>query len=113
LSGKSSSPSLWGWVCERFHSNIEGEVINKLFEAHDAGIDGAIINPDGYTCGHPALVSAIGKVGFPVIEIHISNPAKRGNVSDVAAACLGTVTGMGIQGYALAMRGLRDRTKQG
>jgi 3-dehydroquinate dehydratase II len=48
-----------------------------------------------------------------VIEIHISNPAKRGNVSDVAAACLGTVTGMGIQGYALAMRGLRDRKKQG
>ena len=60
---------------EIFHSNIEGEVINKLFAAHDAGIDGAIINPDGYTRGYPALVGAIGKVGFPVIEIHISGGA--------------------------------------
>ena len=98
---------------EIFHSNIEGEVINKLFAAHDAGIDGAIINPDGYTRGYPALVGAIGKVGFPVIEIHISNPARRGNVSEVAASCLGTVTGFGIDGYALALRGLRDRGKQG
>ena len=96
---------------EIFHSNIEGEVINKLFAAHDAGIDGAIINPDGYTRGYPALVGAIGKVGFPVIEIHISNPARRGNVSEVATSCLGTVTG--IEGYALALRGLRDRAKQG
>jgi 3-dehydroquinate dehydratase II len=98
---------------EIFHSNIEGEVINKLFAAHDAGIDGAIINPDGYTRGYPALVGAIGKVGFPVIEIHISNPARRGNVSEVATSCLGTVTGFGIEGYALALRGLRDRAKQG
>jgi len=35
---------------EIFHSNIEGEVINKLYEAHDeAGVDGAIINPAGYS----------------------------------------------------------------
>ena len=30
-----------------FHSNIEGEVINKFYEAHEAGVDGAIINPAG------------------------------------------------------------------
>ena len=32
---------------ESFHSNVEGEVINRLYAAHDGGIDAAIINPDG------------------------------------------------------------------
>ena len=95
-----------------FHSNIEGEVINRLIAAHDKGVDGAIINPDGYTRGYPALVSVIGKVGFPTIEVHISNPARRGTVSEVAPHCLGTITGFGIQGYALALRGLKDRAGQ-
>jgi 3-dehydroquinate dehydratase II len=97
---------------EIFHSNIEGEVINRLCAAHDAGIDGAIINPDGYTRGYPALVSVIGKMGFPVIEVHISNPARRGTVSEVATACLGTVTGFGITGYAMALYGLKERAKK-
>ena len=96
---------------EIFHSNIEGEVINRLYAAHDEAIAGAIINPAGYSRGYPALVAAIGNVGFPTIEVHISNPARRGNVSEVTSTCLGTVTGFGIAGYALALRGLRDRAK--
>ena len=98
-----------GVEVEIFHSNIEGEVINRLYAAHDEGIAGAIINPAGFTRGYPALVAAIGNVGFPTIEVHISNPARRGTASDVAASCLGTVSGFGIAGYALALRGLRDR----
>ena len=73
---------------EIFHSNIEGEVINRLFAAHDEGIGGAIINPSGYTRGYPALVAAISSVGFPTIEVHISNPARRGEVSEVARPAL-------------------------
>ena len=96
---------------EIFHSNIEGEVINRLFAANDEGIAGAIINPSGYTRGYPALVAAIGNVGFPTIEVHISNPARRGAVSEVATSCLGTVSGFGVAGYALALRGLKERTK--
>jgi 3-dehydroquinate dehydratase len=98
-----------GVEIEIFHSNIEGEVINRLYAAHDEGFAGAIINPAGFTRGYPALVAAIGNVGFPTIEVHISNPARRGTTSDVATACLGTVSGFGIAGYALALRGLRDR----
>jgi 3-dehydroquinate dehydratase len=98
-----------GVEVEIFHSNMEGEVINRLYAAHDEGIAGAIINPAGFTRGYPALVAAIGNVGFPTIEVHISNPARRGTTSDVAASCLGTMSGFGIAGYALALRGLRDR----
>jgi 3-dehydroquinate dehydratase II len=100
-----------GVEIEIFHSNIEGEVINRLYAAHDEGIAGAIINPSGYTRGYPALVAAIGTVGFPTVEVHISNPARRGLVSEVATTCLGTVAGFGIAGYALALRGLKERAQ--
>ena len=63
-----------GVEVEIFHSNIEGEVINRFYAAHDEGIAGAIINPAGYSRGYPALVAAVGNVGFPTIEVHISNP---------------------------------------
>jgi 3-dehydroquinate dehydratase II len=93
---------------EIFHSNIEGEVMDKLYAGHDGGLDAAIINPAGYTTGYPALVAAIGQVKFPVIELHISNPARRGRVSEVATAARGVVTGFGVFGYWVAMRGLLD-----
>ena len=97
-----------GVEVEIFHSNIEGEVINRLYAANDEAIAGAIINPSGYTRGYPALVAAIGNVGFPTIEVHISNPARRGLASEVATTCLGAVAGFGIAGYALALRGLKE-----
>ena len=93
---------------EIFHSNIEGEVINRIYAAHDEGIDGAIINPDGFTRGYPALVTAISRVKFPTIEVHISNPARRGTHSDVLTASQGGVSGFGITGYDLALRGLKE-----
>ena len=89
-----------------FHSNIEGEVINKLYDAHDDDVDACLINPAGYTTGHPALVAAISQVKFPTIEVHMSNPASRGAVSAVAPACRGVVAGFGIHGYYLGMAGL-------
>ena len=93
-----------------FHSNVEGEVIDKLYGAHEAGVDGAIINPAAYTTGHPALVAAISQVKFPTIEVHISNPARRGASSDIAKACRGSLAGFGIRGYDLAMQALIDLT---
>jgi len=100
-----------GVEVEIFHSNLEGEVINKIYEAHDKKVDAALINPAGYTTGHPALVAAIGQVGFPTVEVHISNPARRGGVSEIARVCRSTVTGFGIFGYYLALRGIRETLK--
>jgi 3-dehydroquinate dehydratase-2 len=98
-----------GVAVEIFHSNAEGAIIDKLYAAHDAGFDGSIINPAGFTRGYPALNAAISQVKFPVVEVHISNPARRGTVSEVGAVCVMTMAGFGIQGSALALRGLRDR----
>ena len=97
-----------GVEIEIFHSNIEGEVVNKLYAANDAGFEAALFNPAGFSRGYPALTAAIGQVKFPTIEVHISNPVRRGPVSDTATVSQGMVTGFGVAGYYLALRGARD-----
>src|SRR6266403_716150 len=93
---------------EIFHSNIEGEIVNKLYEANDRGFDAAIFNPAAFGSGYPALVAAISQVKFPTIEVHISNPIRRGPASQTAGVSQGVVAGFGIAGYALALRGIRE-----
>ena len=97
-----------GLDIEIFHSNIEGEVVNKFYEANDQGVDAALFNPAGFSTGYPALVAAISQVKFPTIEVHISNPVRRGPVSETAKVSQGMVTGFGVAGYYLALRGLKD-----
>jgi len=93
---------------EIFHSNIEGAVIDRIYAANDEGIDAALFNPAGFSSGYPALVAAISQVRFPVIELHISNPIRRGPASDTARVSQSIVAGFGIAGYGLALRGIRD-----
>jgi 3-dehydroquinate dehydratase-2 len=101
-----------GVEVEIFHSNIEGEVINRLYAANDQGFDAAIFNPAGFSRGYPALVAAISQVKLPTIELHMSNPVRRGPLSDTATVSQGMVTGFGIVGYYLGLRGLRDTLKK-
>src|ERR1700676_1712115 len=93
---------------EVFHSNIEGEIVNKLYEANDRGVDAAIFNPAAFGSGYPAIVAAISQVRFPTIEVHISNPIRRGPASQTAGVSQGVVAGFGVAGYALALRGIKD-----
>src|ERR1700724_442805 len=93
---------------EIFHSNIEAEIVNKLYEANDRGVDAAIFNPAAFGTGYPALVAAIWQVRFPTIEVHISNPIRRGPASQTASVSQGIVAGFSVAGYALALRGIKD-----
>ena len=93
---------------EIFHSNIEGEVVNALYDAHDGDVDAAVINPSGYTTGTGPLLTAISQVRVPVIEVHASNPSARGVVSKVQPVSRGLVYGFGVFGYYLAMRGAKE-----
>lgn len=89
-----------------FQSNVEGELINYL---HEVGFscDGIIINPGGYTHTSVALGDAIAAIKSPVIEVHISNTAAREafrHISHVSAKCKGTIIGLGLKGYELALQ---------
>lgn len=100
-----------GMEVEIFHSNLEGEVVNKFYEAHERAFDAAIINPAGYIIGYPALMGAISQVRFPTFELHISNPARRGKDSEIARVSRGVVTGFGVFGYYVALRGIAELLK--
>jgi len=89
------------------HSNIEGEVINALYEAHENGTDAALMNPAGYTTTTGPIRAAISQVGFPVIEVHASNPTSRGTVSTIQPVCKGSVYGFGVYGYYLALEAVK------
>lgn len=88
-----------------YQSNIEGELINKVQE-FGFEYDGIIINPGGYTHTSVALGDAIASITTPVIEVHISNVAAREDfrkISHVSAKSKGTISGLGLKGYELAL----------
>jgi 3-dehydroquinate dehydratase II len=103
-----------GWAAELgldieiFHSNVEGEIVNKFYEANDKGFAAALFNPAAFGSGYPALVAAISQVSFPTIEVHISNPIRRGPASETARVSHGIVAGFGLPGYYVALLGVRD-----
>ena len=97
-----------GLDVEVFHSNIEGEVVNALYEAHARDIDAALINPAGYTAIAGPLRGAITQVRFPVIEVHASNPTSRGTVSAIQPVCKGSVYGFGVYSYYLALAAVKN-----
>ena len=87
-------------------TNIEGELINFVQE-EGFSADGIILNPGGYTHTSVALGDAIAAVPTKVIEVHISNTAAREpfrHISHVSAKCAGTITGLGLRGYEMALQ---------
>jgi 3-dehydroquinate dehydratase-2 len=93
---------------EIIQSNIEGEVVNALYDAHDRGVDAALINPAGYMRTTGPLPNAIGQVRMPVIEVHVSNPVARGVNSTTLPVCKGSVTGFGPYSYSLALAAVKE-----
>lgn len=88
-----------------FQSNIEGELINEL---QRVGFDynGIILNPGGYTHTSVAIGDAIAAIPAPVVEVHISNIQAREDfrkLSHVSARAKGTIAGLGMKGYELAL----------
>lgn len=88
-----------------FQSNIEGELIDVL-QREGFASDGIIMNPGGYTHTSVAIGDAIAAIPAPVIEVHISNVHAREEfrrISHVSAKCRGTISGLGLDGYLLAV----------
>lgn len=90
-------------------SNCEGALIDTISEWADAGHSGIVFNPGAFSHTSIALHDAIAAVATPVIEVHISNIYRREafrHHSHTASACHGIISGLGFQGYALALRAL-------
>lgn len=94
-----------------FQSNIEGELIEAIQKV-GFSYDGIVLNPAGYTHTSVALGDAIAAVKTPVVEVHISNVHAREEfrkLSHVSGKSAGSIFGLGLKGYELAIRWLIER----
>lgn len=98
---------------EEYQSNVEGFLIDRLQEA-DSVVDGIVLNAGAYTHTSIALADCIRSLAVPVVEVHISNVHARENYrrqSMIAPACVGVISGFGLDSYRLAVEALVLRIK--
>ncbi len=98
---------------ETFQSNHEGDIVDKIQQAHDS-FDGIIINPAAYTHTSIAIRDALSLLNIPVVEIHISNIYRREpfrHTSMISARVTAQISGFGPHGYMLALEGLAQLLK--
>lgn len=93
-----------------FQSNSEGSLVDQF---HEVGFDcdGIVYNGGAYTHTSIAIRDAIAAITVPVIEVHISNIHARESFrvhSYSAAVCIGIVSGLGLNGYHLAIQHLTE-----
>lgn len=89
-----------------YQSNHEGELIDRLHQAHHDQIGFILFNPAAYTHTSIALRDAMLAIQIPFIEIHITDPKLRENyrkISFFEDISQKTISGRGILGYQLAL----------
>ena len=95
-----------GHHLQHLQSNAEYELIERLHDARNEGVNFIIFNPAAFTHTSIALRDAILAIDIPFIEVHLSNVYRRETFrhhswfSDIA---VGTITGLGSHGYQLAL----------
>jgi 3-dehydroquinate dehydratase II len=95
-----------GAAIECFHSNHEGELIDRIQAAAKQGVSFIIINAAAYTHTSIALRDALAAAGIPFIEVHLSNVHAREpfrHHSRLADLAVGVICGLGAQGYEFAL----------
>lgn len=99
-----------GVEVECFQSNHEGDLVDKLHEAHTA-YDGVIYNPGAHTHYSYALRDAVAAISTPVVEVHISDVDAREPfraISVFDGVVKEKISGRGKQGYLDALDVLID-----
>ena len=96
---------------EAFQSNHEGAIVDKIQEIMNSH-QGLIINPGAYTHTSVAIRDALLLLSMPVVEVHLSNIYRREpfrHHSMVAGVATGQISGLGSDGYILALEYLARR----
>ncbi|MFP5387320.1 MAG: type II 3-dehydroquinate dehydratase [Bacteriovoracia bacterium] len=102
---KSCATATW------YHSNVEGEIVNRIQSAHSENFDALIINPGGYAHTSVAIHDALKILKIPVIEVHLSQVYRREEFRHTlltAKAATAIMSGLGKQSYYIAIQSLLD-----
>jgi 3-dehydroquinate dehydratase II len=95
-----------GYELTIYYTNVEGDAINRIYEAADRGIDGLVMNPAGFTYAGYALKDCVKGVGLPYVEVHISHLAKRQIQCVLSEVSDGVIFGFGLYGYILGLEAM-------
>ena len=97
-----------GLAIEFHQSNNEGVLIDWIHAARGRA-QGLIMNAGAYSHTSIALRDAVSAIELPLVEVHLSNLAKRESFrhhSHLAPVAIGTICGFGAFGYLLAIDAL-------
>lgn len=86
-------------------SNHEGDLVGFIQEAGQQAC-AVVLNPAAYGHTSIAILDALKTLSIPVVECHLSNPARREafrHTSYVSLAATGIVSGFGPASYDLAI----------
>lgn len=100
----------YGIAIKPFQSNHEGGIIDFI-QAEHKNASGIIINPGALTHYAYSLRDCLAAVEIPVVEVHISNIQRREEwrrKSVLTEVCTGLISGLGTDGYLLALRFFKD-----
>lgn len=88
----------------------EGELLGWLHTAADAGTP-VVLNAAAWTHTSIAVRDACAQLTAPLVEVHISNVHAREEFrhhSYISAVASGVIVGLGVAGYALALRWIAE-----
>ncbi len=97
-----------GHTVEAFQTNHEGALVDAIHSARTQ-VAAIIINPGAFTHYAWAIHDALAAFEGPIIEVHISNPNAREpwrHTSVVAPVATGSIVGLGMHGYELAVQAI-------
>jgi 3-dehydroquinate dehydratase-2 len=100
----------FGMDIECLQSNHEGALVDAIHAARGTH-SGIVLNAGAYSHTSVALHDAIVGTEIAVIEVHISNIHARESFrhhSFITPAAVGMISGVGVQGYSLAVRALAE-----
>jgi 3-dehydroquinate dehydratase-2 len=98
-----------------FQSNAEHELVGRVQQAMKDRVAFILLNPAAFTHTSVALRDTLAAAHIPFIEVHLSNVharepfRKHSYFSDLAA---GVISGLGAQGYELALTAAIERLKK-
>ena len=89
-----------------FYTHIEGQAIERIYQALEEPIDGLLMNPAAFIYNAYALRDTLRTLPVPYVEVHISNIEKRGIPTILAAEAVGMICGFGMDSYVLGLDAL-------